>query len=68
MDAQKQHIKDFLKGLTWPEKLIVVFYYYEELTMAEIAKVLDLSKSEVSEMHSSIITRCKSYMQAKELL
>ena len=51
MDAQKEHIKDFLlKGLTPAEKHIVVLYYYEELTMLEIAKVLDLSESRVSQM------------------
>ncbi len=68
-DTQKEHIKDFLTTrLKRPERLLIVLYYYEELTMPEIAKVLELPKSEVSKMHSSIITRCRSYLQEKELL
>jgi len=66
--AQNQHIKDFLSGLTRAEKLIVVLYYYEELTMAEIAKTLELPQADVLQMHSSIIARCKSYLQEKGLL
>jgi len=66
IDTQKQHIKDFLKTLTRPEKLIVVFYYYEEMTIPEIAKVTEMSQPDVSLMLSSIITRCKSYLKRNE--
>lgn len=67
VDAQKQHIKDFLKTLTRPERLLVVLHYYEELNMGEIAKVMELSKSQVSKMRSSIIARGRSYLQEKGL-
>ena len=66
--TQKQHMKDFLKNLTRPERLIVVLYYYDELTMAEIAKVLELPQADVLQMHSSIIARCRSYLQESRLL
>lgn len=68
VDAQKQHLKNYLKTLTRPERLIVVFYYYEEMTTAEIAKVLELSGSRVSQIHSSIIARCKAHLQESGLL
>lgn len=71
VDAQKEHLKDFLLNkLNWTEKRIVVLYYDEELqlTMAEIAKVLELPQADVLQMHSSIIARCKSYLQEKGLL
>ena len=45
------------KGLNRNERLIIILYYYEELTMKEIGKTLDLSESRVSQMHSSIIQR-----------
>jgi RNA polymerase sigma factor for flagellar operon FliA len=67
MNAQKEYIKNFLRGLTRPEKVIAVLYYYEEMTMPEIAKVLELSPSEVSQMHSSIISRCKAYVRERKL-
>jgi len=63
-DTQKQRLKDFLTNkLARPERVVIVLYYYEELTMGEIAEVLELPESEVSQMHSSIIARCKSYLQ-----
>ncbi len=62
-DTQKQRMKDFLKGLTRAEKLVVVLHYYDEMTIGEVAEKLDLSEARVSEMHSSIITRLKPYLQ-----
>lgn len=40
------------RGLTRSEKLVVILYYYEQLTMREIGEVLDLSESRVSQMHT----------------
>ena len=51
------------KGLSRAERLIVVLYYYEEMTMKEIGMTLDLSESRVSQMHSSILARMKAQMQ-----
>lgn len=51
------------KGLSRAEQLIVVLYYYEEMTMKEIGLTLDLSESRVSQMHSSILARLKAQMQ-----
>ena len=45
------------KGLNRNERLIIILYYYEELTMKEIGATLDLSESRVSQMHSSIVQR-----------
>ena len=45
------------KGLNRNERLIIILYYYEELTMKEIGQTLDLSESRVSQMHSSIVQR-----------
>ncbi len=44
------------KGLSRNERLIIILYYYEELTMKEIGSTLDLSESRVSQMHSALIT------------
>ncbi len=50
------------KGLNRNERLIIILYYYEELTMKEIGNTLGLSESRVSQMHSSIIMRLKGQM------
>jgi RNA polymerase sigma factor for flagellar operon FliA len=53
------------KGLNRNERLIIILYYYEEMTMKEIGLTLDLSESRVSQMHSSIIARLKSQLEAR---
>jgi RNA polymerase sigma factor for flagellar operon FliA len=67
VEAQKRDLKNLLtKGLTRAERLIVVLYYYEEMTMKEIGATLDLSESRVSQMHSSIIARLKAQMNTRK--
>jgi len=62
-EIQRRDLKDFVtKGLTRAERLIVVLYYYEEMTMKEIGETLDLSESRVSQMHSSILSRLKAQL------
>jgi len=53
------------KGLNRNERLIIILYYYEELTMKEIGATLDLSESRVSQMHSSIVQRLKEQLQRR---
>ena len=68
--VQKRDLKDLItKGLSRAERLIVILYYYEEMTMKEIGMTLDLSESRVSQMHSSILARLQAQMQyrSKEL-
>lgn len=50
------------KGLNRNERLIIILYYYEELTMKEIGQTLDLSESRVSQMHSSIVQRLQNQL------
>jgi RNA polymerase sigma factor for flagellar operon FliA len=50
------------KGLNRNERLIIILYYYEELTMKEIGATLDLSESRVSQMHSSIVARLQQQL------
>jgi len=67
IEAQKRDLKDLLtKGLTRAERLIVVLYYYEEMTMKEIGATLDLSESRVSQMHSSILLRLKAQLDTRK--
>jgi len=66
LEAQKRDLKNLLtKGLSRAERLIIVLYYYEEMTMKEIGATLDLSESRVSQMHSSIIARLKAQMNSR---
>jgi len=59
-EIQRRDLRDMLtRGLSRAERLILLLYYYEEMTMKEIGATLDLSESRVSQMHSSILHRLK---------
>lgn len=60
-EIQRRDLKELItRGLSRAERLVMVLYYYEELTMKEIGSVLDLSESRVSQMHSSVMSRLKA--------
>ncbi len=62
--AQREDVKELItRGLSRAERLIVILYYYEQMTMKEIGVTLDLSESRVSQMHSSILQRLKAQLQ-----
>ncbi len=47
------------KGLAREERLVLVLYYFEQMTMAEIGSVLNLSESRVSQIHKEILLRLR---------
>jgi RNA polymerase sigma factor for flagellar operon FliA len=53
------------RGLSRAEQLIVLLYYFEELTMKEIGSTLLLSESRVSQMHTSIMARLRAQMSER---
>jgi len=53
------------KGLNRNERLIIIGYYYDEMTMKEVGMMLDLSESRVSQMHTSIVQRLKSQLEER---
>lgn len=65
-EAQKNDLKDVVSKLSRDERLILVLYYYEQMTMKEIGATLDLSESRVSQMHSAILERLKDRIQPGE--
>jgi len=58
--VSRQMLTDFItRGLNREERLVLVLYYTEGLTMAEIGLVLDLSESRVSQIHKDVICRLR---------
>jgi RNA polymerase sigma factor for flagellar operon FliA len=55
------------KGLNRAERLILLLYYYEEMTMKEIGHTLGLSESRVSQMHSNIVDRLKEQLSPRRV-
>ncbi|MBN2563500.1 MAG: FliA/WhiG family RNA polymerase sigma factor [Phycisphaerae bacterium] len=65
-ELQKSDLKQLIqKGLTSTERLILILYYYEQMTMKEIGVTLDLSESRVSQMHSAIVDRLRFQLKQR---
>ncbi len=66
-ELQKSDLRVLIqKGLTSTERLILMLYYYEEMTMKEIGLTLDLSESRVSQMHSAIVDRLRFQLRQRD--
>ena len=66
-DLQKKELVDLItRGLSRKERLILLLYYYEELTMKEIGATLDLSESRVCQIHTKIISRLKGELKRRK--
>ena len=64
--AQRKDIREMVtRGLSRAERLIILLYYFEEMTMKEIGETLDLSESRVSQMHSAILSRLKVQLERR---
>lgn len=63
---QRKDIKEWVtRGLSRAERLIIILYYFENMTMKEIGETLALSESRVSQMHSAILDRLKQHFRRK---
>lgn len=62
-------VKDILakaiEGLPEKEKLVVVLYYYENLTLREIGDVLNVSESRICQIHTKVITRLRGHLMKR---
>lgn len=60
----KKKLAEIIEGsLTEREKLIISLYYYEELSLKEIGKVLDLTESRVCQIQSKVMLKLKSKLE-----
>jgi RNA polymerase sigma factor FliA len=65
------NLQDLKKALTLtiaelPEKerLVLSLYYFEELTMKEVGKVLNLTESRISQLHTQAVLRLRGKLRA----
>jgi RNA polymerase sigma factor for flagellar operon FliA len=52
-------LRDAIAGLKEQERLVLSLYYFEELRLHEIAKILELTESRVSQIRSKALTRLR---------
>lgn len=59
-DEMRRVIVEAINDLPEKEKKVLVLYYYEDLTLKEIGKVLDVTESRISQLHTKAISRLRS--------
>jgi len=57
-----QQLADAIAALPKRENVLITLYYYEELTMKEIALILGLTESRISQIHSQMVLRLRALM------
>ena len=65
-EEQKQILALAVEKLPDKEKLVVALYYQEELTLKEIAAVLKLSESRISQLHSQAVFRLRGRLSRQK--
>lgn len=55
----KRLLLEVLQTLTDKEKKVITLYYYEDLTLKEISRVMEVSESRVSQLHSKALIKMK---------
>lgn len=58
----KSKLMEAIDQLNEKERLVVSLYYYESLKLKEIAEVLNITESRVSQIHSAAIIKMKNKM------
>lgn len=61
-DELKKVLKDTLELLTEKERRVIELYYYEELTLKEISKVLEVTESRISQLHTKALLKMRKKM------
>ncbi|SHE93761.1 RNA polymerase sigma factor for flagellar operon FliA [Caldanaerobius fijiensis DSM 17918] len=61
-------LEEFIDGLPEKQKLVLSLYYVEGLTYKEIAMVLGVTESRISQIHSQAIKKLKEFFYKEKLV
>lgn len=58
----KKVLAEAIDSLTENERKVIAFYYFEELTLKEISRILEVSESRVSQLHTKALRKMRERM------
>ena len=58
----KEKLRESLDVLTEKERRVIELYYYEDMTLKEISKILGVSESRISQLHTKALNKMKKKM------
>jgi RNA polymerase sigma factor FliA len=59
----KRTIAEAIRDLPEKQRLVLSLYYYEDLNLKEIGKVLDVTESRVSQLHTQAVLKLKTKLR-----
>lgn len=62
----KQSLEKGIDKLTEKERIVVTLFYFEDLSLSEIAEVMSLSPSRISQLHSKAIQRLRGVLEQQK--
>ena len=65
VEKMRKVLEGALDALPERDKLVIILYYYEELTLKEIGESLGVSESRVSQIHTKAILRLRGRLRAE---
>lgn len=66
--VQRERLAEVMAELNEQQRLVITLYYYEGLTLSEIAEVMELSPSRISQVHSRAVSRLRGMLSAEREL
>lgn len=63
--ALKKSLAVAIKDLPEKQRIVLSLYYYEDLNLKEIGKVLDVTESRVSQLHTQAVLRLKAKLRSQ---
>lgn len=64
---RSEYLAQAIATLSEKEQMVISLYYREEMTMREVAAILDLAESRVSQIHSLAIAKLRAAIENMEL-
>lgn len=58
----KEMLTKAMEQLTEKESKVILLYYYEEMTLKEISRVLEVSESRISQLHTKALSKMQKTM------
>jgi len=62
-DRERQRVANAIQQLPEKERLVLTLYYYEELTMKEIGRLLKVTESRVCQIHTKAVLCLKGKLE-----
>ena len=60
---RKQVLAEVIDSLPEKERLVITLYYYEGLLLKEIAEILQVTESRVSQIHSKVLAKMRTKLE-----